>query len=101
MFEALLSRTTSLYESPSTSPVFLQIKYADICAVKHKPFPPGHFLAGTHIAFIVVFLTNNNFGHVCVPIEVSDLCSLYCIVVSTVAYSIMYLQFYSRVFKYW
>jgi hypothetical protein len=57
----------------------------------------AHFLAG--VAFIVVFPTSNNFGHVCIPIKVSALFTVYCVVVSTAAYSmhvwsIMYLQFY-------
>ena len=64
--------------------MFPQIKYADMCAVLLELV---HFLAGGRIAFIVVFLTNNNFGHVCVPTKVSALFSVYRVVVSTVAFS--------------
>jgi hypothetical protein len=39
----------------------------------HKLFPTVTFSGWRPIAFIIVFLTNNNFGHVCVPIKVSAL----------------------------
>ena len=68
--------------------MFPQSKYADICAVQHEL---EHFLAGARIAFLMVFLTNNNFGHVCVPIKVSALFSVYRVVVSTVVYSMFVL----------
>jgi hypothetical protein len=62
---------------------------------------------GARIAFLVVFLTNNSIGHVCVPIKVSALISVYRVVVSTVA-NIMYVcmkqnvfTVYSHVFNYW
>ena len=50
-----------------------------------QTFPPAHFLAGVRIAFIVVFLTNKNFGRVRVPIKVSFLFSVNRVVISTVA----------------
>ena len=88
-------QTPSLFEeSPSISPVFPQIKYADICSVLHELV---QFLAGASIAFIVVFLTNINFGHVCVPIKVNTLLSVYRVVISTVAYS-MYVCMEHNVF---
>ena len=43
---------------------------------------------------IVVFLTNNNLGHVCIPIKLSALFSVYRVVISTVTYS-MYVCMYS------
>ena len=52
---------TSLFEeSPQTSLMFVQIKYADICKVLHEL---EHFLAVACIAFCIVFLIINNFGH--------------------------------------
>ena len=101
MFETLLSRTSfspqpSLFEeSPPTSPIFAQIKYADICVVLHEF---EYFLASARIVFFVVFLTNNSFGHVCVLINVSSLFSVYRVVVSTVGAYIIYS--WSRKFTY-
>ena len=67
--------------------MFAQIKYAYICTVLQEL---KRFLAAARFAFIVVFFTHNNFGHVCVPIKVSSLFSAYRVVVSTVGAYTLY-----------
>ena len=80
--------------SPSTSQLFVQFKSVDKWA---SPVRTGsahtcsHFPSVVRIAVSIVFVTNNNFGNVCVSIKVSALlrynsfCML-CYVVSTVAH---------------
>ena len=68
--------------------MFAQIKYAYSSSDLQEL---EQFLAGALFAFVVVFLTNNNFGHVCfVALIASSLFSGYCVVVSTVGAYSMY-----------
>ena len=80
--------------------MFVQIMYAYICAVLQEF---DTFLAGARFACLVVFLTINNFGHVCILIKVSSLFSVYRIAVSTVGtysmYVCMYVQWGKKVFS--
>jgi hypothetical protein len=100
MFEALLSRT----KLPSSRRAFPHLFHKSSMQTFAQTSTNWQiFWLALTLLHCFFPLTNKNFGHVCVPIKVSALFSVYYVAVSTVAYSmyvwsIMYLQFYSHVF---
>ena len=64
MFEALLSRTNlSSRKAQALQQCFRRSGMQTFAQSQSGFFPLAYFLAGTRIDFIVVSLTNINFGH--------------------------------------